>query len=63
MLKMFEHIHPQRLITWYRRVRAYGHARKQSDYRAASLAQQMVLSGSLQSNRLTGAPFARGPRP
>ncbi|MFH1028854.1 MAG: hypothetical protein V1791_12700 [Pseudomonadota bacterium] len=59
MLKMFRYTHPHRLINWYRRLRAFGHARKQSDYRAACLAQRLVLSGSLQNNRLTGAPLVR----
>lgn len=63
MLKLINHIHPRCLITWCRRLRAYGHARKQSDYRATSMAQKLVLSGALQNSRLTGSPLAREPRP
>lgn len=60
MLKnIFGGIHHHRIFTWFRRVRTYGDRRKQSDYRAASMAQRLVLSGALQSPRLNGSPLAR----
>lgn len=52
-------INQNRLFTWFRRVRVFGDRRKQSDYRAASMAQKLVLSGALQSSRLTGSSLVR----
>ena len=50
----------KRLITWFRKNDGFSRSRKISDYRATSMAQKLICSGSLQSTRLTGAPLARG---
>lgn len=50
----------ERLKIWYRKNRGYRLSRKISDYRAISLAERLVRSGSLQGSRLTGAPMTRG---
>ncbi|MRR33182.1 hypothetical protein EG829_00585 [bacterium] len=52
-------INQNRLFTWVRRFRTFGYSRKQSDYRAASMAQWLVLSGALQAPRLNGSPLVR----
>ena len=49
----------KRLVIWYRKNHNFVQSRKISDYRAVSMAQKLICSGSLQSDRLTGAPLAR----
>ena len=50
----------KRFSTWYKKNNDYGRSRKISDYRAMSTAEKLILSGALQSDRLTGAPLSRG---
>lgn len=49
----------QRVINWFRKNRAFGRPRKQSEYRATSMAMKLIRSGALQNSRLTGSPLVR----
>ena len=49
-----------RLKCWRRKNRNYVRSRKQSDYRAVSMAEKLVASGSLQKSRTTGSPLMGG---
>ena len=49
----------KRLLCWYRKNRDYRRSRKLSDFRAQSAAVRHICSGSLQGDKLTGAPLAR----
>ena len=49
----------KRFVTWYRKNRCFGRSRKISDYRAASMAERLICSGSLTSSNLTGSPLSR----
>jgi hypothetical protein len=49
----------ERLKCWRRKNSNYRLSRKQSDYRAVSMAEKLVASGTLQTDRLSGLSIKR----